>query len=73
MLYSHGTVTSRLFTSGNPVLLAPTVQGEVFIEQIMGGVYMYDHANKLFIFLGDIDHDTVEDLSRFLEDKIKKY
>ena len=40
-----------ILPSGNAVLLAPSMQGEVFIDQIMADVYAYhhDHANKLFI------------------------
>ena len=47
---------------GNPVLLAPNLQGEVFTDQITVDVCTYDHANKLFIPLVDIDHDMVEDI-----------
>ena len=35
----------------------------------MDDVYAYNYANKLFICSGDIDHDMVKDLKRFLKDK----
>ena len=63
MFYSQHTVwNSGYLTSGNPVLLAPNMQGDVFIGQIMGDAYTYDHANELFISSGAIDHDMAEDI-----------
>ena len=58
--------------SGNPVLLAPSMQGEVFIDQISGDIYMYDQANKLFISMGNIDQDTAADLQQYVKDKDKQ-
>ena len=43
------------FPSGNPVLLAPSVQGKIFIDQITCNIYTYEQDNKLFISIGDID------------------
>ena len=48
--------------SGNPVLQALSLQGEIFINQIAGDIYTYDCSNKLFIFSGDIDCDMAEDV-----------
>ena len=51
--------------SGNIVLLALSVQGEVFIYQITGDIYAYDEANELFTSVGNIDQGTTEDLQKF--------
>ena len=37
---------------------------KIFIHHIMGDIYTYDYANKLFISFGEIDHDMAEDLQR---------
>ena len=46
--------------SVNPVLMAPSIQGEIFIYQITGDIYTYDQDNRLFISIGDIDQDTTD-------------
>ena len=56
-------------TSRNPVLLAPSLPGEIFIDQITGDIYtkhIYDSTNKLFISTGEKDHDMAEDFQRLL-------
>ena len=50
--------------SGNPVLLTPSVQSEVSIEQITGGMYVYAQANKPLISMDNIDQDTAADLQK---------
>ena len=44
----------------------------MFINQIMDDVYTYEFVNKLFISSGETDHDTTEDLQRFLRNQTKK-
>ena len=39
----------------------------------MGDAYTHDHANKLFISTGDIDHDMAAELQRFLKEKDQKW
>ena len=57
--------------SGNPMLLALSMRGEVFIDQITGDIYTYDQTSKLLISTGDIDKNTTVDLQQFLKDKDK--
>ena len=59
------------FPSGNSVLLAPSLQDEVFTDQITGDIYTCDKANKLSLSMGDIDWDTTEDNNNFLKDEDK--
>ena len=66
-------LTFWIVPSGNPVLVELNVHGKVFIDQIMGDMYTYDEANKLFISTGDIDHDMAEGLQRSLRDKDQKW
>ena len=55
--------------SGNLVFLASSVQGGIFIDQIIGDIYTYHQINKLFISMDNIDHETASDLPRFLRDE----
>ena len=54
---------------GNAVLLASSLYGESFIDQITRGMYTYNYANKLFISSYGIDYHTAEDLLRFLRNQ----
>ena len=56
--------------SGNPLLQAPSLQGEILINQITGNLYTYDYANRLFKSNGEIDND-MEDLHRFMRNHNK--
>ena len=53
-------------------LLALNLQDESFIDKIMWETYKYNYANKLFISSGEINHDTAEDLQRFLRNQNQK-
>ena len=53
--------------------MVPSLQGEIFIDQITGNICTCDYANKLFMSLGEIDHDMAEDLQRFLRDQNEKW
>ena len=48
------------------------MQGEVFIDQITGDIYVYDKANELFTSMGYINQDMASDLQKILKDKNKK-
>ena len=56
-------------TPGNPVLLAPSMQSEVFSDQITGDIYAYDQAKKLSISMGDLDQDMAMDFQKVLKEK----
>ena len=47
------------------------MQGKVFIDQITGDMYTYDQADKLFVYIGDIDQDTAADVQQVWKIKIK--
>ena len=53
--------------SGNLVLLAPSVKGEMFFDQITGDIYTCDQDNILLISVGDIDQGTAADMQKFLK------
>ena len=46
------------------------MQGDIFVDQI---TYTYDHVNKLFISIGDIDQDTAGGLQQSLKDTDQKW
>ena len=57
--------------SGNLILLAPSVQGEVFIDKIMDDVkHIIMLTNSLSLQV--IDHDMAVNVQRFLKDKDQK-
>ena len=54
-------------STGNPVLQLPSLQGEIFFDQVPGCIYTYDYSNKLFISSGEINHDMAEDSANIFE------
>ena len=44
----------------NPIIHITGLKGMTFVYQVTSDIYVYD--NKLFISLGDTDHDRVEKL-----------
>ena len=51
--------------SSNSVLQVLSLQGEIFINQIIGDIYTYDFTNRLLISSNEIDHNTAVDLQNF--------
>ena len=59
--------------AGNAVLVAPSMQSEVFINQVIGDIYTYDQVNRLFICMANMDQDTAAYLRQFLKEKDQKW
>ena len=69
--YSSAAVLTNVpdgLPSSNPAVKAVSLQDEILIDQITSDIYAYDYTNKLLMSSGVIDHDTTEDLQRFLRD-----
>ena len=67
----HCSVFPYCLPSGNPILQALSLQGEIFINQITHDTYTYYYIKKLFISSGEIDHNMAEDVQKFLKTKNK--
>ena len=63
---------SNCLPCGNPVVQTPSLQSRIFIHETTGIIYTYDYANKLFMLMGKIDHDTAEDMQRNLINQNQK-
>ena len=49
-----------------PIIQVQIIKGELFVEQVTGGIYKYVYSNRLFITLGKVNHNAAEDLRSFL-------
>ena len=51
---------------GNPITKVKSLKGTTFVEQVMDDIYDYNYDDKLIISLGDVEHDTTEELHKFV-------
>ena len=66
------TGVSDCLPSGNLVIQVQCTKTELFVDQRIGNIYMYEYSNKLCISLGEVDNDTAENLRSFLNDQDQK-
>ena len=67
------TVVYDCLPSGHPILQVQSIKGELFVDQVKGDIYKYDHDNKLFISLGKVDHSRTKDFRSFVIDQDQKW
>ena len=48
--------------AGNSIAEFKGFRGTRFVDKVMDGIYEYHYKNKLFISMGSVDCDIVEDL-----------
>ena len=54
--------------SGHLFFRSRVLRVKLFINQVIHDIYKYDYDNKLFISLGEVDHDMAEDLRSWIHD-----